>query len=774
MSRFCDSGILDIHADSIGTMRKLLEKTQSYLSAERTQFIQGAYEFAAKAHDGQTRLSGEPFLDHPLETARYLADLHLDAPTLAGALLHDVMEDCGVSFEELEQQFGAEVATLVDAVTKLGRMDKQDAQEHDGAALDLDDGHYKAASLRKMLVSMAKDVRVVLIKLADRLHNMRTLKAHAPERQIAIAQETLDIYAPLAHRLGIWDFKWRLEDMAFRYLQPTQYKYISRLLASRREEREQYTTHMCDVLAEGLTKASIEAQVTGRAKHIYSIYKKMQTYNAQGKAFHDIYDLFALRVLVQEKQDCYATLGIVHSLWHPLPGQFDDYIAKPKENMYQGLHTAVMGPEAKPLEVQIKTHAMHEVAEYGVASHWVYKEGDSVKDTQFEEKMTWLRQVLEWQQEVSESEEFLETIKTDLFPDQVFVYTPKGDIKELPAGATPIDMAYRIHTELGHRCIGAKVNGKLTTLDYPLQSGDTVEILTSKVARGPSLDWLNSNLGYVRSGNAREKIRTWFRKQERGANIERGKELLAKEFLRLSVAPDHAEVAKLFQYDSLDDLFAALGSGSLTTNQIAARLTLLQERSPEELQTQVYGPASGIQIRGVGNLLPHLARCCSPIPGDEIIGYITRTRGIAVHRKSCRNIIKGDEPDRLVNVDWGTTRNLYPVRLCIEAWDRVGLLRDITALVSGDQVNIASMVTQEDSQEGTATIFLTLFTQGIDQLSRLFVILEGVPGVINVTRTELGESAPTEKSTAGGESEPKRSIHAQRKNGAKSGKTIQP
>ena len=755
-------------------MRKLLEKTQSYLSPERTRFIQDAYEFAAKAHDGQTRLSGEPFLDHPLQTAQYLADLHLDAPTLAGALLHDVMEDCGVSFEELEQRFGAEVAILVDAVTKLGRIDKKGPQEQNGAALIQDDGHYQAASLRKMLVSMAKDVRVVLIKLADRLHNMRTLKAHSPERQIAIAQETLDIYAPLAHRLGIWNFKWQLEDMAFRYLQPTQYKYISRLLASRRDEREQYTDHMCAILAEALTKASIEAQVTGRAKHIYSIYEKMQTYNAQGKAFHDIYDLFALRILVQEKQGCYAALGIVHSLWHPLPGQFDDYIAKQKENMYQALHTAVMGPEAKPLEIQIKTYDMHEVAEYGVASHWLYKEGDSVRDTQFEEKMTWLRQVLEWQQEMSESEEFLETIKTDLFPDQVFVYTPKGHIKELPAGATPIDMAYRIHTELGHRCIGAKVNGKLTALDYPLQSGDTVEILTSKVARGPSLDWLNSNLGYVKSGNAREKIRTWFRKQERGANIERGKELLAKEFLRHSVAPDHADVARLFQYDSVDDFFAALGNGSITTNHVATRLTLLQERPPEESLTQANGPASGIQIRGVGDLLTHLARCCSPIPGDEIVGYITRSRGIAVHRKNCRNIIKGDEPDRLVNVDWGATRHLYPIRLRIDAWDRVGLLRDITALVSGDRVNIASMFTQEDSQEGTATIFLTLFTQGIDQLSRLFVILEAVPGVINVSRTELDESAPTKKSTTSSETTPQRSSNAQRKNGAKSAKAIQP
>ena len=714
-------------------MKNLLKKAQSYLPPDRIEVIEGAYEFAAHAHEGQTRLSGEPFLDHPVQTALFLAELHLDATTLQAALLHDVMEDCGVTFQQLDSQFGPEVAKLVDGVTKLSRLDKLLSEDAGIPVRSQEDG--QAASLQKMLVAMARDVRVVLIKLADRLHNMRTLKAHTPARRMAIAQETLDIYAPLAHRLGMWDMKWQLEDLAFHHLQPAQYKKISRLLAIRREERERYISQVCDLLAEALDRGAIAAQVTGRAKHIYSIYQKMQAYAAQSKDFDDIYDLFALRVLVEEKQDCYAALGIVHSLWHPLPGQFDDYIAKPKENMYQALHTAVMGPEGMPLEAQIKTYGMHESAEYGVAAHWFYKEGDT-EDTQFEEGMTWLRQLLDWQQEMGESEEFLETVKTDLFPDQVFVYTPKGDVKELPAESTPIDLAYRVHTDLGHRCIGAKVNGKLVALDYQLRSGDAVEILTSKVARGPSLEWLNPNLGYVKSGSARERIRSWFRKQERGANIQRGRELLAKEFLRLNVVLEEAAVAQLFTCETTEEFLAALGSGSITSNQVAARLAPAQERPAEEYHPPLVGPASGIEVLGVGDLLTHLARCCSPIPGDAIVGFVTRTRGISVHRKDCHNIQSEDDPERLVKVGWGSTKQLHPVRLRIEAWDRVGLLRDITTLVSADKVNIAAMVTQENNEEGTATVSLTLFTLGTDQLNRLFAKLEGIQGVISVTRSD--------------------------------------
>ena len=511
-------------------------------------------------------------------------------------------------------------------------------------------------------------------------------------------------------------------------------------MASRRDEREQYITYVTDILSQALKAESIEAEVTGRAKHIYSIYQKMQAYAAQGRDFHEMHDLFALRILVKEKQDCYAALGVVHALWNPLPGQFDDYVAKPKENMYQALHTTVMGPEGMPMEVQIKSHAMHQLSEYGVAAHWRYKEGPA-SDTPFERKMTWLRQLLEWQREVSGAEEFLENVKTDLFPDQVFVYTPKGDVKELPAGSTPIDMAYRIHTDLGHRCIGAKVNGKLVPLDYQLQNGDTVEVLRSKVARGPSLDWLNPHAGYVRSATAKQRIRVWFRSQERGSNIQRGRELLSRELRRLDMSPSEEELARLFRLDTADEFLAALGSGGITINQVVARLTPRQEeRTTEGSPIPAVGPASGIEVMGVGDLLTHLARCCAPLPGDEIIGFITRTRGITIHRKDCRNVLNEDEPERLIRVNWGATKQLHPVRLSIEAWDRVGLLRDITTLVSADKVNIASVVTHEND-DGTVTIQLTLFTTGVDQLSRLFTKLEEVQGVISVTRASITQAA---------------------------------
>ena len=728
-------------------MKDLLAKAGSYLPADRVAFVQKAYDYAALAHQGQVRLSGEPFIQHPLETALYLADIHLDATTLASALLHDVIEDCDVSVEELARDFGDEVAGLVDGVTKLNRLDILSAESGDGTLRSSDNNHDQAASLRKMLIAMARDLRVVLIKLADRLHNMRTLKAHPPERRLAIAQETMDIYAPLAHRLGMWDIKWQLEDLATRYLQPARYRQISRLLSSRREEREQYITRVCDTLDQALKEASIKAQVTGRAKHIYSIHEKMEAYATQGKDFNEIYDLFALRILVQEKQDCYAALGVVHALWNPLPGQFDDYIGKPKENMYQALHTTLMGPEGVPLEVQIKTHEMHQLSEYGVAAHWRYKEGHDA-DTPFERQMTWLRQLLEWQRDVSGAEEFLENVKTDLFPDQVFVYTPRGDVKELPAGSTPIDFAYHVHTELGHRCIGAKANGKLVPLDYQLQNGDTIEILTSKVARGPTLDWLNPNAGYVRSATARQRIRTWFRRQERGPNIQRGRELLTRELRRLSASPSDEEVAQLFRLDTVDEFLAALGSGTITVNQVAARLAPQQEERPLEVyRLPTPGPASGIEVLGVGDVLTHLGQCCSPLPGDQIIGFITRNRGITVHRKDCRNVINEDESERLIHVDWGTTRQLHPVRLSIEAWDRVGLLRDITTLVSAEKVNIAAMVTREND-DGTVTIQLTLFTTGVDQLSRLFTRLEEVQGVTIVSRTTL-TNTPTPAEVGG-------------------------
>ena len=672
-----------------------------------------------------------------------MADLRLDANTLAAALLHDVIEDCGVGYDELHVEFGDEVANLVDGVTKLTRLDL-DKPERTYSEDRLHD-----ESLRKMLVAMAEDVRVVLIKLADRLHNMQTLSALSLDRQRAISQETLDIYSPLAHRLGIWDWKWRLEDLAFRHLEPEKYREVSRMISTKRGEREAYIEKICVTLAEELEKAGITASVTGRPKHIYSIYCKIQKYEARQKGKGDIYDLYALRVLVENQADCYNALGVVHNRWHPLPGQFDDYIANAKENMYQSLHTTVMCEGGVPLEVQIRNHEMHQVAEYGVAAHFRYKEGGKAADMRFEEKMAWLRQLLEWQRDVSGTEEFLETVKTDLFRDQVYVYTPKGDIVELPAGSTPIDFAYKIHTELGHRCEGAKVNGRLVSLDYQLKNGDTAEIKVSRVSRGPSLDWLNSNLGLVRSASAQQKVRQWFRRQQRGRNIHRGRDLLRKELKRLGVGLDELQAAQIFGYNNVDEFCAALGSGVVTENQVIGRLTALQTRpepgqGPQPAEVPITSPTTGIQVLGVGDLLTKMGRCCNPLPGDPITGYITRGSGVTIHKASCSNLRNEDEKERLVEVQWGQTRVLYPVRLSIEAWDRVGLLRDVTTRISEDGVNIASVVTSENS-DGTATLILTLYTTGVGQLGRLFSRLEGVRGVLGATRITSDSTAVARK-----------------------------
>lgn len=718
-------------------MRDLLTKAKSYLPLDKVGIIEEAYDFARMAHEGQKRLSGEPYVEHPINTALFLADLNLDATTLAAALLHDVIEDCDVSYEEIQQKFGPDVSRLVDGVTKLSKMDlmaSEGVRQH-----GYEEG--QAESLRKMLVAMAQDVRVVLIKLADRLHNMQTLKAHSPEKRIAIARETLDIYAPLAHRLGIWDTKWRLEDLAFSHLQPDKYLEISRLLAAEREERENYLDEVCQLLREELENAGISAEVTGRPKHIYSIFQKMEKYAHQGKEFGQIYDLFALRILVPEIQDCYSALGAIHGLLHPIPGEFDDYIANPKDNMYQSLHTAVMHQGNTPLEIQVRTYSMHQVSEYGVAAHWRYKEGET-KDLHFEEKMSWLRQLIDWQREVTGAEEFLESVKMDLFQDQVYVYTPKGDVVELPAGATPIDFAYRIHTDLGHRCIGGKVNGKLMPLYSQLKNGDTVEVITSNVARGPSLDWLNTNLGYANTANAREKIRQWFRKQERSANIQRGKDLLAKELRRLSLKIDEEEVADLLKFESVAEMRASLGSGTVSISQVTTWLTAEQEEPMVEpaVAPILTWPSSGIEVLGVGDLLTRISQCCNPMPGDDIVGYITRSLGILVHRADCQNIRNEDEKDRLVQVNWGKSQTLYPVRLHIEAWDRVGLLRDITTLVSQEKVNIASVLTTEHEDSSCST-YLTMYTTGVGQLSRLFSRLEGVEGVFSVVRSILDEES---------------------------------
>ncbi len=740
---------------AIEGMDRLLERVTDYLPAKAAGLIRDAYEFADLSHEGQRRKSGEPYIAHPLEIALFLTELRLDEQTIAASLLHDVVEDCDVSLDELSSRFGPEIAKLVDGVTKLTQLDSRihspplysppEGGRNGSLPVGGDDpDSLYAESLRKMLVAMAEDIRVVLIKLADRLHNMRTLGALPPEKQRRIAQETLDIYSPLAHRLGIWEIKWQLEDLAFRYLNEEKYREISRMLTARRAVREAYVAQVSDLLRDQLESEGITADVSGRPKNIYSTYCKIQKYEAQGKQLSEIYDLFALRVLVEKEAECYRVLGVVHQLWHPLPGQIDDYIANPKENMYQALHTTVVCEGGTHLEVQIKTFDHHETAEYGVAAHWRYKEGNS-KDIRFEEKMSGLRQLLEWQRDVTSTAEFIESVKEDIFRDQVFVYTPKGRIVELSAGSTPVDFAYKIHTELGHRCVGAKVNGKLVSLDTALDNGDTVEIMSTKSDRGPSLDWLNPNRGYVRSAHARQSIRLWFRRQERGANIQRGREILRRETRRLNLKFDDSEILGLFKFDSIDDLLANLGSGGVTESQLGQKLAEARQEPEHPLARKrtdlpLSSPTSGIKVLGVGDLLTRMGRCCGPIPGDEIVGFVTRSRGVTVHKRVCPSVLHEDEPERFVQVEWGQAKELFPVRVTMLAYDRVGLLRDLTQNVSEEGVNISNVVTAQQPN-GTVNLTFNVHTTGLQQLSKLFSKLEGVRGCISVHRERSGATA---------------------------------
>jgi len=722
------------------SIQPLLERITAYLPAEKVRLIEEAFAFAAESHRGQLRLTGDPYIVHPLDAAITIAGLQLDAAAVAAALLHDVQEDCGVPNDEIKRRFGPEVAKLVDGATKLERIPWLAPGEHPG------DRNIQAENLRKMFLAMAEDPRVVIIKLADRLHNMRTLDAKPPEKRLRTAQETMEIYAPLANRMGIWQIKWELEDLAFRHLQPERYKQIARLIQSKRTVRERYVAQVEKILKEELEKHGIEADVKGRAKHIYSIAQKADKYAAEDKGFEQIYDLLALRVIVDTVGDCYNALGVVHGLWHPMPGQFDDYIASPKESLYQSLHTTVMAIGARPLEIQIRTQEMHQLAEYGVAAHWRYKEGAHPRDARNHERMAWLRQLIEWQREMPAAEEFVESVKTDLFRDQVFVYTPKGEIKELPAGATPIDFAYRVHTDLGHHCVGGKVNGRLVPLSYQLQTGDVVEILAGKNSRGPSRDWLNTNLGYAKTGHTREKIRQWFKKQERAENIDRGRELIDKELrrLNLSLSEHQDEILRIFKYETLDDFLAALGYGGVATTSMAMRLSPLIHKDDEPQLPAAGGPApprtqsQTVQVLGTGDLLTQMARCCNPVPGDRIIGYITRSRGVTIHRLDCYNVVHEDEQDRLVDVEWGRTGELYPVAVHIDAWDRVGLLRDLSTVVSEEKVNMVGVRTEHEDDR-TTSVYLTLETTGVAQLSRLMAKLESVRGVITVNRQLDGQ-----------------------------------
>jgi GTP diphosphokinase / guanosine-3',5'-bis(diphosphate) 3'-diphosphatase len=725
----------------------LLQKAAEYLPADRLPIIESAYQFAEQAHEGQLRDSGDPYIQHPLHAAMTIASLQLDADSIVAALLHDVQEDCGVKSSEIQRRFGKDVALLVEGATKLSQLEAR-TPTGDGAVPTL-----QAENLRKMFLAMAEDVRVVIVKLADRLHNMRTLEFKPSDKRRRTAQETMEIYAPLASRLGIWQLKWELEDLSFRYLEPESYREIAALVASKRKTREQYVEQVETILREELARHGIEAEITGRAKHIFSIHQKIQKYAEQGKSFSEIYDLLALRVHVDTVDECYNALGVVHGLWHPLPGQFDDYIANPKESLYQSLHTTVMCLGARPLEVQIRTHEMHRVAEYGVAAHWRYKEGGR-RDVRYEERMAWLRQLLDTQRDFSHADEFVESVKTDIFHDQVFVYTPKGEVKDLPAGSTPVDFAYRIHTDLGHHCVGAKVNGRLVALNTPLQNGDIVQIVTTKAQRGPSRDWLNPNLGYVKTSHAKEKLRQWFRRQERAENVERGRDALERELRRLgmTLADRHEDILRLFHYDTMEDLLAAVGYGGLNSQQVGVRLAAIVQAEEQPIPTAPPGElrrkdvAGSVQVLGTGDLLTQIARCCNPVPGDPIVGFVTRSRGVSVHRSDCPNVLHEDEPERLIQVSWGPLAQSYPVAVQIDALDRVGLLRDIGQMMADERVNMTGVRTHERN-DGTTTVFVTLETTGIEQLTRLLNKLESVRGVTSAWR--LREAVYSDARSAG-------------------------
>jgi guanosine-3',5'-bis(diphosphate) 3'-pyrophosphohydrolase len=719
--RLTGTGEAPAGTHSIGDV---IDEAQKHRPSINVGLIERAFETATKAHEGQIRASGEPYISHPLEVTYYLAQLGLDAETLAASLLHDVPEDTDISIADLEKRFGREVARLVDGVTKLSKFGSARSTEEQ-----------QAENIRKMFLAMAEDVRVVVIKLADRLHNMRTLQFLPEDKQARIARQTMEIYAPLAHRLGIWQMKWELEDLGFKFTEPEKYRQLVAMLADRRKVREGYVNKAIGILRKELAKVDIKADITGRPKHLFSIAKKMER---KGAELGEIYDIHAIRLLVDDVKDCYAALGVVHSLWRPVPGQFDDYIAMPKGNLYQSLHTAVIGPEAKPLEVQIRTREMHEVAEAGIAAHWRYKEG-SRADRRYDQKLAWVRQLMEWQREVSDATEFVEGLKLDVFQDQVFVFTPKGDVKDLPNGATPLDFAYRIHTDVGHRTIGAKVNNRLVPLDYRLRNGDIVEIITTKAAHGPSRDWMN----VVQTGHAREKIRQWFKRQQRDENIAQGKELLDRELRRLahetlsSIDTSRlGEISQQYRFKEIDDFYAAIGYGAVSPASVVSKLEIHDDVAITlpEVAPPAAPSTTGVKVKGVGDLLVRFANCCAPIPGDEIVGYVTRGKGVTVHRSSCPSVLSERDIERLIEVEWEVAdQQTYPITIRMDALDRPGLLNEITNVVAEQKINIvaASVVTNPD---GSASITATLKVTSLQQLAKVVSRIERIRDITSVER----------------------------------------
>ncbi len=710
----------------------LIAQASTYLPHNDLDLVRRAYHRAEQSHSEQTRESGEAYIQHCLNVASTLIELNLDAATIAAGLLHDAVEDTTLTLNDVEREFGPETMRLVDGMTKLQEVDET-TDERAGNRTQRE-----AENLRKMIMAIVSDPRVILIKLADRLHNMRTLRAiQNLERRRRIAQETLDVFAPLAGRLGMYHIKWELEDLAFRHVNHQVYNEIAHALDARQLEREREIAVFVERIRRALEQAGIrDAQITGRPKHIYSIYKKMQR---KGVTFDLIYDVRAIRIIVNTIADCYHVLGIVHSLFRPAPSGFDDYIASPKDNGYQSLHTDVVPEDGKPLEVQIRTREMDQVADFGIAAHWRYKENRRSYDDQFETKIRSLHSLLSVPRD-QDAQEFVELIKTDVFQDQVYVFTPKGEAIELPVGATPIDLAYLIHTELGHRCRGARINGRLVPLNYQLQTGDQVEILKTRTG-GPSRDWLNKDTGYVKTARARQKIRQWFRRQAREQNIERGRELIEKELRRLSLDLKPHDVAEMFMRDNHDEFFARVGTGDMQLTTVAARLAdrlgsdeedewPLPPASPQQQPTL----GTGIRVRDVGDLLTTMARCCNPVPGDEIIGYVTRGRGVTIHRQDCPNILRSQEPDRLIQVSWGQDVQTFPVRVKIRAYDRARLLRDIGDVLGDEDVSMVSgdIVTQKEKNLATFTIVFKV--TDIAQFIRVLARIEQLPNVLEARR----------------------------------------
>ncbi|HEX3028792.1 MAG TPA: bifunctional (p)ppGpp synthetase/guanosine-3',5'-bis(diphosphate) 3'-pyrophosphohydrolase [Clostridia bacterium] len=718
---------------------RLVEKIKKYNPGCDFTLIEKAYNVSRTAHSGQQRNSGEPFIIHPIEVALILAELELDCTSMVAGLLHDTIEDTTFTFEQLKESFGVEIATLVDGVTKLGKIPYTTKEEQ------------QVENLRKMFLAMAKDIRVILIKLADRLHNMRTLKYMTEDKQLEKAKETLEIYAPLAHRLGISKIKWELEDICLRYIDPKGYYDLVEKIAKKRKEREAFITEMLETLKSKIHEINIEgAHIDGRPKHFYSIYKKMVD---QNKTIEQIYDLFAIRIIVNSVKDCYAVLGMVHELYKPLPGRFKDYIAMPKPNMYQSLHTTLIGPEGQPFEIQIRTWDMHRVAEVGIAAHWKYKEGHS-ESNEMDSKLAWLRQLLDWQKDMRDAKEFMETLKIDLFTDEVFVFTPKGDVMNLPVGSTPIDFAYAIHSAVGNKMMGAKVNGKIATLTQELKNGDIVEVLTSSSVHGPSRDWLK----IVKSSQAKSKINQWLKKEKRDENIVRGKELIEKELKKSGLTQDKLfkkewiePMLKRYTFNTLDDLYAGIGYGAITATKVISRLKeeFKKTLKPDELELLIANqqqkqekkknsiPENGIVVKGIDNCLVRLSRCCNPVPGDEIVGYITRGRGVSVHRKDCLNIDNmANDEHRLIDVSWYKAINVaYKADITVMANDRTALLMEVTNVIGESKIPLKA-INARTTREQIAIMNITLEITDTEQLEKIIKKLKKVDSVFDVTRNK--------------------------------------